>query len=51
MADDVLVLLEYIGWNKDNVRDLHFIGASMGGMICQGKNRNILNFFKVVLNI
>ncbi|KZT74193.1 alpha/beta-hydrolase [Daedalea quercina L-15889] len=31
MADDVIVLLDYVGWTEK--RDLHVVGGSMGGMI------------------
>lgn len=34
MAEDVLVLLDYVGWTQP--RDLHVVGISMGGMIAQG---------------
>lgn len=34
MAEDVIVLLEYIGWTGQ--RDLHVVGISLGGMIAQG---------------
>ncbi|KAG8777701.1 hypothetical protein FRC16_004064 [Serendipita sp. 398] len=33
MADDVIALLDYIGWNKG--RELHIVGVSLGGMISQ----------------
>ncbi|KAG8829657.1 hypothetical protein FRC17_006219 [Serendipita sp. 399] len=33
MADDVITLLDYIGWNKG--RELHIVGVSLGGMISQ----------------
>lgn len=34
MADDVIVLLNFIGWT--DARQLHVVGISMGGMISQG---------------
>ena len=34
MAEDIVVLLKYIGWT--NERDLHVVGLSLGGMIAQG---------------
>lgn len=34
MADDVITLLDYLGWNKG--RELHICGVSLGGMIAQG---------------
>ncbi|TFY80065.1 hypothetical protein EWM64_g3942 [Hericium alpestre] len=33
MAEDVVALLDYIGWT--NERDLHVVGISLGGMIAQ----------------
>ncbi|KAH7889936.1 Alpha/Beta hydrolase protein [Phlebopus sp. FC_14] len=35
MAEDVIALLDYIGWMAD--RDLHVVGISLGGMIAQGQ--------------
>jgi hypothetical protein len=34
MAEDVIVLLEYLGWTGK--RDLHVVGISLGGMIALG---------------
>ncbi|EIN07697.1 alpha/beta-hydrolase [Punctularia strigosozonata HHB-11173 SS5] len=34
MAEDIIVLLEYVGWTAP--RDLHVVGISLGGMIAQG---------------
>jgi pimeloyl-ACP methyl ester carboxylesterase len=34
MAKDVIVLLDFVGWNER--RSLHVVGLSMGGMIAQG---------------
>ncbi|KIL67270.1 hypothetical protein M378DRAFT_122967 [Amanita muscaria Koide BX008] len=33
MAEDVITLLDYVGWTED--RDLHVVGISLGGMIAQ----------------
>jgi hypothetical protein len=32
MAEDVIVLLEYVGWTED----IHIVGLSLGGMVAQG---------------
>lgn len=34
MAEDTVALLNYVGWTGR--RDLHVVGASLGGMIAQG---------------
>lgn len=34
MAEDVIALLNYVGWTEH--RDLHVVGISLGGMIAQG---------------
>ena len=34
MAEDVIELLDHLGWTKD--RDLNIVGTSLGGMIAQG---------------
>ncbi|KAI9437443.1 alpha beta-hydrolase [Lactarius indigo] len=34
MAEDVIVLLDFIGWTES--RSVHVVGISMGGMIAQG---------------
>jgi esterase/lipase len=34
MAEDVIVLLDYIGWTEE--RGIHVVGLSMGGMIALG---------------
>lgn len=34
MAEDVIELLDYLGWTKD--RDLNVVGTSLGGMIATG---------------
>lgn len=34
MAEDVLALLEFVGWTEE--RSLHLVGISLGGMIAQG---------------
>ncbi|KAJ7074320.1 alpha/beta-hydrolase [Mycena amicta] len=33
MAEDTMVLLDYVGWKAD--RELHIVGISLGGMIAQ----------------
>ncbi len=34
MAEDLIALLDYIGWKEP--RGIHIIGLSLGGMIAQG---------------
>lgn len=34
MAEDVICLLDYLGWTED--RQLTIVGISLGGMIAQG---------------
>ena len=34
MAEDVIELLDYLGWTRD--RELNIVGISLGGMIAQG---------------
>lgn len=34
MAEDVIVLLDYLKWTEE--RSIHVVGLSMGGMIAQG---------------
>ena len=34
MAEDVIALLNYLGWTEHH--DLHIVGASLGGMISLG---------------
>jgi hypothetical protein len=34
MAEDVVVLLNYLKWTEE--RSVHVVGISMGGMIAQG---------------
>lgn len=36
MAQDVVALLDYVGWKED--RKVHVVGLSLGGMIAQGAN-------------
>lgn len=38
MAEDVIVLLDFLGWTEK--RSLHLVGQSLGGMIAQGALRN-----------
>jgi pimeloyl-ACP methyl ester carboxylesterase len=35
MAEDVVALLDYVGWTGE--REVHVVGISLGGMIAQGK--------------
>lgn len=44
MADDIITLLDYVGWNSGK-RDLHVVGISLGGMVAQGA-RITLNAFR-----
>jgi pimeloyl-ACP methyl ester carboxylesterase len=37
MAEDVIVLLDFLGWTEK--RSLHLVGLSLGGMIAQGALR------------
>ena len=34
MAEDVIALLDFVGWTEK--RSVHVVGLSMGGMIAQG---------------
>ena len=34
MAEDIIVLLDFIGWTER--RSVHVVGLSLGGMIAQG---------------
>jgi pimeloyl-ACP methyl ester carboxylesterase len=34
MAEDVIELLDHLGWTRD--RELNIVGISLGGMIAQG---------------
>ncbi len=36
MAEDAIVLLDYIGWTEK--RGVHIVGISLGGMIAQGES-------------
>ncbi len=40
MAEDVVVLLDYLGWTEE--RSLHLVGISLGGMIAQGALRTLI---------
>jgi pimeloyl-ACP methyl ester carboxylesterase len=44
MAEDVIALLDFIGWTER--RSLHVVGTSLGGMIAQGEWRT---YFLLVL--
>lgn len=39
MAEDVICLLDYIGWT--DARSIHVVGISLGGMIAQGEIRRM----------
>jgi hypothetical protein len=47
MAEDVIVLLDFIGWTGKC--DLHVVGVSLGGMIAQGTSPS--NRFRLKLMI
>lgn len=34
MAEDIIVLLDYVGWTAE--RDLNVVGISLGGMVALG---------------
>jgi len=34
MAEDVITLLDYVGWTGE--KEIHVVGISLGGMIAQG---------------
>jgi pimeloyl-ACP methyl ester carboxylesterase len=40
MAEDVIVLLDFLGWTEK--RSLHSVGLSLGGMIAQGASRTAI---------
>lgn len=42
MSQDIVVLLDYVGWT--NERDLHIVGASLGGMIAQGERSQSIDY-------
>jgi len=45
MAEDVITLLDYVGWTGE--REVHVVGISLGGMIAQGgsfKNNTTCSF-------
>jgi pimeloyl-ACP methyl ester carboxylesterase len=47
MAEDVIVLLDFLGWTEK--RSLHLVGLSLGGMIAQGALRTpIAHNFDVI---
>jgi hypothetical protein len=35
MAEDVICLLDHVGWTQE--REVHVVGISLGGMIAQGE--------------
>ncbi|OSX56246.1 hypothetical protein POSPLADRAFT_1050769 [Postia placenta MAD-698-R-SB12] len=41
MADDVVALLDYVGWTSE--RDMHVVGVSLGGMIALGNKANSMD--------
>jgi surfactin synthase thioesterase subunit len=41
MAEDVIALLDYLGWAEK--RSLHLVGLSLGGMIAQGVLRTLIS--------
>ena len=41
MAEDVIVLLDFLGWTEK--RSLHIVGLSLGGMIAQGALRTLIH--------
>ncbi len=47
MADDVVTLLDYIGWKEK--RQIHVVGVSLGGMIAQGSMCKHLPAWKLIL--
>lgn len=47
MAEDVVALLDYIGWTAE--RDLHIVGISLGGMIALGRAIILFPFFRAQL--
>ncbi|KAI0781102.1 alpha/beta-hydrolase [Trametes elegans] len=38
MADDVVTLLDYVGWKEPH--QVHVVGVSLGGMIAQARDKN-----------
>lgn len=46
MAEDAIVLLDYIGWTGK--RDVHVIGTSLGGMIAMGTFYNLNGTSRIV---
>jgi pimeloyl-ACP methyl ester carboxylesterase len=47
MAEDVVTLLDYVGW-KD---DIHVVGTSLGGMIAQGDAFDLFVLFTFSHNL
>lgn len=41
MAEDAIVLLDFLGWTEK--RSLHLVGQSLGGMIAQGTLRTLIS--------
>jgi hypothetical protein len=42
MSQDVVVLLDYVGWTIE--RELHVVGVSLGGMIAQGERSQFIDY-------
>ena len=42
MAEDVICLLDYLGWTGE--RSVHVVGISLGGMIAQGEPLSLAVF-------
>jgi pimeloyl-ACP methyl ester carboxylesterase len=46
MAEDVIVLLDFVGWTER--RSVHVVGLSLGGMIAQGALAQIPLRFDII---